>query len=97
MINSSPKNKQGLVFAAKIVEPKSGRTMEVYTNEPGIQFYEGNFLDGSTIGKSNKPYVFRGGFCLETQHFPNSPNQPNFPSTLLKPQETYTSICVYKF
>lgn len=97
VLNKTPKNKQGLVLAAKVLEPNSGRIMEVYTNEPGIQFYESNFLDGSAIGKSGKPYVFRGAFCLETQHFPNSPNQANFPSTLLKPNETYTSTCVYKF
>jgi aldose 1-epimerase len=63
---------------AKVLEPIIDRKKEVYTNEPGIQFYEGNFLDGSTIGKSNKPYNCRDGFCLETQHFPNSPNQSNF-------------------
>jgi len=69
----------------------------VYTNEPGVQFYGGNFLDGKTIGKGGKPYLHRGSFCLETQHFPDSPNQPNFPSTILEPGESYKSICVYKF
>ena len=97
VLNKTLKNRQGLVLAAKVIEPNSGRIMEVYTNEPGIQFYEGNFLDGSVIGKSGKSYVFRGAFCLETQHFPNSPNQPNFPSTILKPNETYQSTCIYKF
>ncbi|WP_281989553.1 aldose epimerase family protein [Aquimarina aggregata] len=96
VLNNSPKNKDGLVLAAKVTEPGSGRVMEVYTNEPGLQFYGGNFLTG-TIGKKGKPYIFRGAFCLETQHFPNSPNQSNFPSTLLNPGETYTSICTYKF
>lgn len=97
VLNKTPKNKQGLVLAAKVIEPFSGRMMEVYTNEPGIQFYEGNFLDGSLIGKSNKPYVFRGAFCLETQHFPNSPNQSDFPSTLQRPDQTYQSTCIYRF
>lgn len=97
VLNKTPKNKQGLVLAAKVVEPKSGRIMEVYTNEPGIQFYESNYLDGSIKGKSGKPYVFRGALCLETQHFPNSPNQLSFPSTLLRPSQTYTSTTVYKF
>tara|TARA_R110002049_G_scaffold76250_4_gene196116 strand:+ start:50603 stop:51793 length:1191 start_codon:yes stop_codon:yes gene_type:complete len=97
VLNDSPKNDDGLILAAKVVEPESGRTMTVYTNEPGLQFYSGNFLNGTVIGKSNKPYVFRGAFCLETQHFPDSPNQKKFPSTILKPNEMYTSICAYKF
>ena len=84
------------IIAAKVLEKESGRVMEVYTNEPGIQFYSGNFLSG-TIGKHNKTYKKRSAFCLETQHFPNSPNQDNFPSTLLKPNEEYYSICIYKF
>ena len=97
VLNDSPKNAEGLVLCAKVVEPASGRTMEVYTDEPGVQFYGGNFMGGKTIGKSGKPYVFRGSFCLETQHFPDSPNQADFPSTLLQPGEVYTSNCVYKF
>ena len=97
VLNESPKNKEGLVFAAKVVEPNSGRAMSVYTNEPGIQFYQGNFLDGSVMGKNGKPYLQRGALCLETQHFPNSPNEPSFPSTLLKPKEVYLSTCVYHF
>lgn len=88
---------EGLTFAAKVVEPESGRTMEVYTNEPALQFYGGNFLDGSDTGKYGKTYVFRGALCLETQHYPDSPNQPAFPSTLLNPGEEYYSVCVYKF
>jgi aldose 1-epimerase len=71
--------------------------MEVVTSEPGLQFYGGNFLNGTDTGKSNKPYYFRTAFCLETQHFPDSPNQPKFPSTLLKPGELYRSVCIYKF
>nr|WP_293302358.1 aldose epimerase family protein [Allomuricauda sp.] len=90
-------NGEGLNYAAKVVEPTSGRAMEVYTNEPGLQFYGGNFLDGSIVGKEGKAYEFRTAFCLETQHFPDSPNQPNFPSTRLDPGEEYYSICVYKF
>lgn len=90
-------NGEDLNYAAKVVEPISGRAMEVYTNEPGIQFYGGNFLDGSIVGKEGKAYEFRTAFCLETQHFPDSPNQPNFPSTRLDPGEEYYSICVYKF
>ena len=86
-----------LSLAAQVHEPSSGRVMEIYTTEPGIQFYCGNFLDGRLKGKSGKPYVHRGGFCLETQHFPDSPNQPNFPSTILKPGETYDSKTVFKF
>jgi aldose 1-epimerase len=86
-----------LTFAARVVEPVSGRTLEVYTNEPGLQFYGGNFLDGSDTGKNDKVYEHRTSFCLETQHFPDSPNQPDFPSTILNPGEEYYSVCVYKF
>jgi aldose 1-epimerase len=88
---------EGLTFAAKVLEPVSGRTMEVYTNEPSIQFYGGNFLNGSDTGKYGKVYAYRGALCLETQHYPDSPNQPAFPSTLLNPGEEYYSVCVYKF
>ena len=97
VLNDSPKNSEGLVLAAKVIESKSGRTMEVYTDEPGVQFYGGNFLTGKEIGKNGRPYLFRGSFCLETQHFPDSPNQPDFPSTQLNPGEIYTSHCTYKF
>lgn len=92
-------NKKGkeLSLAATVEEPSSGRTLEVWTTEPGVQFYGGNFLDGTDKGKEGKSYVHRGAFCLETQHFPDSPNQPTFPSVVLKPGETYTSTCVYKF
>jgi len=92
-------NKKGneLSLAAKVEEPTSGRTLEVWTTEPGVQFYGGNFLDGTDKGKGDKTYVHRGAFCLETQHFPDSPNQPNFPSVVLKPGATYTSECIYKF
>ncbi|SHF08112.1 aldose 1-epimerase [Mariniphaga anaerophila] len=87
----------GLNFAARVEEPVSGRTLEVYTNEPGVQFYGGNFLDGSDTGKKGKVYSHRSTFCLETQHFPDSPNQPDFPSTILNPGEEYYSVCVYRF
>jgi aldose 1-epimerase len=85
-----------LIQAARVVEPKSGRTMDVLTTQPGIQFYTGNFLDGSLTGIGGK-YIRHGGFCLETQHFPDSVNHPNFPSTLLRPGETYRETAVYKF
>lgn len=85
------------ILAARVFEKKSGRILEVYTNEPGMQLYGGNFLDGKTIGKQNKAYDYRSAFCLETQHFPDSPNNPNFPNTLLKPKDNYYSICIYKF
>ena len=94
-------NKDGqtgeLTLAARVVEPASGRVLEIQTTEPGVQFYSGNFLDGRLKGKSGKPYVKHGGFCLETQHFPDSPNQPTFPSTILEPGEEYTSQTVYRF
>lgn len=86
-----------LRLAARVYEPTSGRVMEVYTTEPGIQFYSGNFLDGSNVGKGGTPYEYRSGFCLETQHFPDSPNQPHFPSTVLRPGERYESRTIYKF
>ncbi|MGI9474831.1 MAG: aldose epimerase family protein [Rubripirellula sp.] len=88
---------EGLSLAARVHEPASGRTMEIHTTEPGIQFYCGNFLDGRLKGKSGKDYVHRGGFCLETQHYPDSPNQPDFPSSILKPGEEYKTTTVFKF
>lgn len=89
--------KKGLSFAARVTEPVSGRVMEVFTNEPGIQFYGGNFLNGKDVGKGGIPYQYRTAFCLETQHFPDSPNKKNFPKTILKPDEEYYSICIYHF
>jgi len=86
-----------LALAARAFEPTTGRVMEVYTTEPGIQFYSGNFLDGSNVGKGGKVYEHRYGFCLETQHFPDSPNKPNFPSVILRPGDRYTSTTMYKF
>ena len=86
-----------LKLVAEVSEPSSGRKMEVYTTEPGIQFYSGNFLDGKYTGQKGENYPYRTGFCLETQHYPDSPNRPDFPSTLLKPGEQYKSTTVYKF
>ena len=86
-----------MTLAARAQEPTSGRVLEIRTTEPGIQFYCGNFLDGRLKGKSGKTYVHRGGFCLETQHFPDSPNQPRFPSTILEPAKEYKSKTVFKF
>ncbi len=88
---------QGLNLAAEVREPKSKRIMKVYTNEPGVQFYTGNFLDGSDVGKGGAKYEKNHGFCLETQHFPDSPNQPQFPSTRLDPGQLYSSKTVYEF
>ena len=86
-----------LKSVAMVTEPVSGRTMEVLTTEPAVQFYTGNFLNGSATGKSGVKYERRYGFCLETQHFPDSPNQSAFPTTVLKPGETYKTTTIYKF
>jgi aldose 1-epimerase len=87
----------GLRQAATVSEPQSGRVMEVWTSEPGLQFYGGNFLNGGDIGKGGIAYPFRSAFCLETQHFPDSPNRQTFPSTLLRPGEVYKSSTEYRF
>ena len=87
----------GLQLAARVADPKSGRTLEVPTTEPGMQFYTGNFLDGTIKGKGGHVYGHRTGFCLETQHYPDSPNQPKFPSTMLKPGQEYRSQTVFTF
>jgi aldose 1-epimerase len=86
-----------LRLAARVHEPKSGRVMEVLTTEPGLQLYCGNFLDGSNVGKGGHPYERRNAFCLETQHHPDSPNQPSFPSTILRPGEVYSHTTEYRF
>ncbi|MDD3470784.1 MAG: galactose mutarotase [Thermoguttaceae bacterium] len=86
-----------LELAARVKEPESGRVLEAWTTQPGVQFYAGNFLDGTLTGKNGVKYEKRFGFCLETQHYPDSPNQPNFPTTELKPGETYTQTTVFKF
>jgi aldose 1-epimerase len=86
-----------LAPAARVYEPKSGRVMEVLTTEPGIQFYSGNFLDGTLTGRGGKVFAKRTGFCLETQHFPDSPNKSQFASTVLKPGQKYQTATVYRF
>jgi len=86
-----------LVLAARVEEPTTGRFLEVHTTEPGLQFYSGNFLDGTLAGKGGVVYRQRYGFCLETQHFPDSPNKPDFPSTILRPGEEYRSRTVLTF
>jgi aldose 1-epimerase len=91
------RNGQGLEPAARVVEPKSGRTLDVATTEPGLQFYTGNFLDGTIKGKGGRVYARRTGFCLETQHFPDSPNKPAFPSTILRPGQEYSTKTVFTF
>ena len=94
IINGQPGT---LRLAATAYEPTSGRTMQVWTTEPGVQFYTGNFLDGTLTGKSGKVYQRRFGFCFETQHYPDSPNHPAFPTTTLKQGATYKSTTIYKF
>lgn len=94
-------NKDGkegaMTLAATVYEPTSGRVMDVFTNEPGMQFYSGNSLGGNLTGKSGKTYERRSGFCLETQHYPDSPNQPAFPSIILTPDAEYKTTTIYKF
>jgi len=87
----------GLSLAARVTEAGSGRIMEVLTEEPGVQFYSGNFLDGHHVGKGGVAYERHSGFCLETQHYPDSPNHPDFPSTILRPGEVYSTSTVYRF
>jgi aldose 1-epimerase len=89
--------KKGLVLAARVYDKASGRQLEVWTTQPGLQFYSGNFLDGSLHGKGGVAYGYRDGFCLETQHFPDSPNHPNFPSTVLKAGGHYHELTVFQF
>jgi aldose 1-epimerase len=97
VLNRGGAASDALVLAARVVEPASGRTMEISTTEPGLQFYSGNFLDGSITGKGGAVYRFRYGMALETQHYPDSPNHPNFPSTVLRPGQQYRSRTVFKF
>ncbi len=87
---------EGLVVAARVTDPESGRVMEVLTTQPGVQLYTGNFLDGTIHGKGGRVYGYRSALCLETQHFPNSPNQPNFPPTELKPGQVFHETTIYK-
>ena len=97
MILTQEKNSDGLSKVASVKAPYSGIQMEVSTTEPAVQFYTGNFLDGSLKGKQGKPYGFRSGFCLETQHYPDSPNQPQFPNTILRPNEIFQTKTRYHF
>jgi aldose 1-epimerase len=92
---NKPTGEMGLM--ARVTEPTSGRVLEVYSAEPGLQFYSGNFLDGTLTGKGGWVYQFRNAFCMEPQHFPDSPNQPSFPSVVLRPGETYHNTIIYKF
>lgn len=91
------KNPDAVELAVTLYEPNSGRVLEVFTDQPGIQIYTGNFFNGKVAGKYGEPFAYRGAVALETQKFPNTPNQPNFPTTLLNPGETYTHTCIYKF
>lgn len=95
VLNSGGKG--GVTLAAEAYEPKSGRVLQILTDQPGIQFYTGNFLDGSITGKGGKVYNRRYAFCLETQHFPDSPNHQSFPSTTLKPGQHYHTVTIFKF
>jgi len=97
VLNRAGAAEGALVLAARVTEPTTGRTLDVFTTEPGIQFYSGNFLDGTITGKDGRVYQQRYGFCLETQHFPDSPNHPNFPSTILRPGREYRSTTVFQF
>ena len=91
------KSAAGLTKAAEVHEPKTGRILEVWTTEPAVQFYTGNFLDGTVHGKGGTTYGRRGALCLETQHYPDSPNKPSFPSTELQPGQTYRTTTIYRF
>ena len=90
-------NGSGFRRVAKLAEPVCGRSLEVYTTQPGLQLYTGNFLDGSDIGRDGVPYLKHGGLCLETQHYPDSPNHPEYPSTALRPGEAYNQETVFRF
>ena len=92
---NKPLGQYGLM--ARVTEPVTGRMLEVFSTEPGLQFYSGNFLDGTLKGKGGWVYQFRDGFCMEPQHYPDSPNKPEFPSVVLKPGQTYSNTIVYKF
>jgi aldose 1-epimerase len=97
VINRKGDDKNSLTLAARAYEPNSGRVLEVSTTEPAVQFYSGNFLDGTITGKQGHVYKKRNGFCLETQHFPDSPNHPSFPSTIVQPGKSFHSQTIFKF
>ncbi|MDP4252282.1 MAG: galactose-1-epimerase, partial [Bacteroidota bacterium] len=87
----------GIALAASVYDEGSGRQMQVWTTQPGVQFYTGNFLDGSLTGRDGKKIVQHGALCLETQHYPDSPNEPSFPNVILGPGQTFHETTVYKF
>ena len=97
VLNRAGVSADSLVHAGRVVEPSTGRTLDIYTTEPGMQFYTGNFLDGSITGKSGHIYHYRYGLALETQHYPDSPNHPSFPSTILRPGQQYRTRTVFAF
>lgn len=97
VLNRGSRAADALLFAAHVVEPSTGRTLDVFTTEPGMQFYSGNFLDGSITGKAGNVYKYRYGLALETQHYPDSPNHPNFPSTILRPGQQYRTRTIFAF
>ena len=97
VLNRTTQSPDTMLFAARVQEPSTGRTLTIFTTEPGLQFYSGNFLDGSITGKGGSVYHFRYGLALETQHYPDSPNHPNFPSTILRPGQQYHSRTVFQF
>jgi aldose 1-epimerase len=97
VLNRPNPNDKTMIEAADVREPTTGRRLRILTTEPGIQFYSGNFLDGTLVGTSGKVYRQTDGFALETQHYPDSPNQPNFPSTVLRPGQVYETTTIYKF
>ncbi len=96
-VTSPGEGRLGLLHAARVLEADSGRVLDVFTTEPGMQLYSGNLLDGTLTGKEGATYEHRSGFCLETQHFPDSPNQPTFPSTIVRPDAAYRSLTVWRF
>jgi aldose 1-epimerase len=96
VLNRPSPDDQSLIRAAILNDPHSGRVLEILTTEPGIQFYSGNFLDGSLYGTSGRAYRQGDALALETQHYPDSPNQPNFPSTVLLPRDTYQTTTIFK-
>ena len=97
MLNRPSPSDKTLIRAARVHEPDSGRVLSVWTTEPGIQFYAGNFLDGTLVGTSGRMYRQGDGFALETQHYPDSPNHANFPSTVLRPGQVYETQTIYEF
>jgi len=96
ILNRTPRG-DDLTLAARLSDPISGRVLEISTDQPGIQFYDGKYLDGSAIGRTGTPYGPRAGLCLEPQNFPDAPNHPNFPKSRLEPGEVYTNRALYKF